>query len=80
MGLEHTRLVRRIQMRLNDSDSVEPAGALGASAVADLHDRVERLQRLGGRYSAVRVSGHVVGLRAVSVPDRAEGVPSPGMV
>ncbi|MHC4063144.1 MAG: hypothetical protein ACYSUQ_00810 [Planctomycetota bacterium] len=79
MGLEHTRLVRQVQMRLNGWRSDGDDDAALALAIRELHDRVRRLHRLGGAFSAVRVSRHVVGLRAVSVPDRSAGVSSPGI-
>ncbi len=46
--------------------------------LAELSRRVRRLHSLGDHYSAVRLSEHIVGLRAASVPDRAWGVASPG--
>jgi hypothetical protein len=46
-----------------------------ADAVAELHDRVRRLQRLSGAHASVSVSRDVAGLRAVSVPDRNGGCP-----
>lgn len=78
MGLEHPRLVRWMQMRLSSRRWDGDDDASLAPAVAELHDRVRRLHRLGEDYRAVRVSRHVAGLRAVSVPDRTGGVSSPG--
>ena len=78
MGLEHNRLVRRMQMRLDSRRLDGDDDASLAPVVAELHERVRRLHRLGESYGAVRVSEHVAGLRAVSVPDRIGSVASPG--
>ena len=75
-----TRLVRQMQRVLDgpclDGDE---AGQLHF-AIEELQDRLRRLQRLGDGYAAVRLSGYVAGLRAVSVPDRTGGTASPRMV
>ena len=78
MCLEDARLVRRLQLRLNSGRSNGRHDVSLSACVAELNERVCRLHRLGRDYAAVRVSRHVSGLRAVSVPDRAEGVSSPG--
>ena len=76
----HTRLVRQMQLMLNGSRSDGDDDGQLSFAIAELEDRVRRLQRLGDGFAAVRLSGYVAGLRAVSVPDRVGGVTSPGMV
>lgn len=76
----HTRLVRQMQLMLNGS---RPDGDLDGQlpvVIAELEDRVRRIQRSRDGFEGVRLSGYVAGLRAVSVPDRVGGATSPGMV
>jgi len=77
MNPGQARLVRQVQLRLNGRG---PAGddAQWAHAVAELRGRLGRLQKLGAEFAAVRLSGDIAGLRAVSVPDRTGGGRSPG--
>lgn len=76
----HTRLVRQMQLMLNGRQPDGHDDGQLSFAIAELQARVRRLQRLGDGFAAVRLSGYVAGLRAVSVPDRVGGVASPGMV
>ena len=80
MGLERASLVRRIRQRLDAPWACGEDRASLEQSLAELNRRVRRLHRLGDQFSAVQVSGHIAGLRAALVPDRAEGVASPGMV
>ena len=76
----HTRLVRQMQLMLNGSRPNGDRDGQLSFAIAELQDRVRRLQRLSGGFESVRLSGYVTGLRAVSVPDRVGGATSPRMV
>jgi hypothetical protein len=47
--------------------------------LAELERRVRVLRLLDDRFASVRLSEHIAGLRAASVPDRVGGVASPRM-
>ncbi len=73
-------LVRQMHERMEVPWACDGEGTSVERSLAELQRRVRRLRRLGSHFSAVRVSEHITGLRAASVPDRSVGVASPGTV
>ena len=78
MGFGRMNLVRQMRERLEAPWTCGDDAASLERGLAELQRRVRRLRRLGNRFSAVKVSEHIAGLRAASVPDRSVGVASPG--
>jgi hypothetical protein len=80
MSFGRKSLVGRMQERLEAPWTCDGDGPSVERDLAEVERRVGRLRRLGSRFSAVKVSEHITGLRAASVPDRSVGVASPGRV
>lgn len=79
MSRRPTRLVRWMHKRLEAPWACGEDQASLQQGLAELERRVRRLHLLGGRFASVRVSAHVAGLRAASIPDRVGGVAWPRM-
>ena len=59
MAGSRDRLVRRIQRRQQSVDPIGPAGPATPREIAELEDRVRRLQAMGVQYGQVRLSQDV---------------------
>lgn len=80
MSRDASHLVAQMHEWLNAPWTREDAASSVDRGLAELDRRVRRLRRLGDRFNSVRLSGHIEGLRAASIPNRAGGVASPGTV
>lgn len=68
------RLVGRIQKQLRTAAGSESPRGIAGSEVAELQERVLRLQSLGRRFGRVRLSSHVLGSVEDGVRARGGGV------
>ena len=74
MAGSRDRLVRRIQRRQQSRRAgIDPAGPATPREIAELEDRVRRLQAMGVEYAQIRLSSDVAQRGATERPIRVGG-------